>query len=108
MALTDEEKRQRNVQNQRNWRARNPEKVKAQKKRYHARTYVKKLGNKPYKDEKEHARIRKRLDAMFIVDGYLKENIARRMKIKVSEVPNEILELCKTLLQIKRVIRNKK
>lgn len=108
MALTDEEKRQRNVQNQRNWRKRNPEKLKAQRKRHYAKTYVKKLGNKPYSNEKEHARLRKRLDAMFIVDGYLKENIARRLKITVAEVPDEILDLCRTLLKIKRVIRNKK
>jgi hypothetical protein len=107
-SLTDEEKRIRNVENQRRWRKQNPEKIKAHKRRYHERTYVKKLTDKPYDNEKEHRRLRKRLDALFIVDGYLKENIARRMKINVSEVPDEILEACRALLQLKREIRRKK
>lgn len=108
MALTDEEKRLRNVENQRRWRKLNPEKVKAQKRRYHERTYVKKIVDKPYEDAKERERLKKRLDMFFIKDSYLKDNIARRMKITAAEVPEEILELCRALLQLKREIRKKK
>lgn len=106
--LTPEQKRQRNVTNQRNWRKNNPEKVKAQKRRYHKRTYIKKLRNKPYTSEKEHARLRKRLDAALITDSYLRENVARRLDMAVSDIPDELLELCRPLLQLKRCLRKKK
>ncbi len=104
--LSVEDKRQRNVDNQRKWRANNKDKVKAQKRRYYERTYVKKLRDKPYTSEKEHARLRKRLDTLLITDSYLRENVARRMGIAVSEVPDELLALCRPLLQLKRKIKD--
>jgi hypothetical protein len=101
--LTPEQKKSRNRENQRRWRANNPEKVKAQKRRYHEKTYV--ARPKPYENEQEWQRFRKRLDVLLVGDSYLRENIARRWKCKSSEVPDEILEICRPLLNLKRSMK---
>lgn len=103
MKMTPDEKKARNRDNQKRWRANNPEKVRAQKRRYHERTYVHRP--KPHENERDWQMFRKRLDVLLVGDSYLRENVARRMKCKPSEVPDEILEVCRPLLNLKRAMR---
>jgi len=100
--LTIQEKRKLYRQQ---WRKNNPEKLKAQKQRYYAKHYEKKIPFKPYENDVEQNRLKKRLDAAFLADSYLRENIARRLKMKTEDVPNEFIEVSRPLLQIKRKIR---